>query len=247
MNRQELEAEINADQRKPSGIADIAPELGQIVDFGALEGIEPRSKEERDREAQREIEESYRAQRVWKARELIPFEFQQDLDRTNPRVDWKAFDEVLAWDGKRSVLVKGPSQLGKTRAIFQVLYRAMVEQKRSFKVLNERNILAKVADARSEQALSKLSDAWCREDILFFDDLDKVNFHNGVIAQSCLTLVFGVIKERMAQHRPTFLSQNARIQDIFAAAGKPACLSMIERIKQEEHWQVTLFKKGDGE
>ena len=80
-------------------------------------------------------------------------------------------------------------------------------------------------------------------DILFLDDLDKVNFTNGVMAQNALTLIFGVIKDRMANRRPTFITMNTSVTEVFQSAGPAVTQSLIERMKQPECWQVEVFNQ----
>ena len=203
----------------------------------------PINRAERDAEAQRSIAESYRKMRLESAQRKVPADFCLEIDRTRSGIDLKSMDSIAQWDGKRSIYAKGMSQLGKTRAIYSLLIDQFVNHERQFIVLDERKILAKVTDAFGEKGIQELDRKLCNIDILFLDDLDKVNFTNGVMAQNALTLIFGVIKDRMANHKPTFITMNTSITEVFQSAGAAVTQSLIERMKQDEHWQVEVFTK----
>lgn len=173
----------------------------------------------------------------------VPEEFLEPIDRSRKTIDWNAFDKIQQWDGVKSITARGPSQLGKTRAIYQVLMSEFRSTGKTFSVINEFRLMSKVADASSDKKLGHLANVWIDEDVLFFDDIDKVNFGQGVTGKTALTLVFGVIKARMARHRPTILSYNLAIKDFFAEAGEHTVNSLIERIKQPEHWMSVEFKQ----
>lgn len=196
-----------------------------------------------EEEIQTKLRQEYRGQREESAKRRIPAEFLSKLDRSRKSVDWKAVDEILSWDEKRGITARGPSQLGKTRSIYAALHKAYVERGISFIVLDEWRVLAKVKDASRERDLEALGDKWRSVDVLWFDDLDKVNFTQGVTGSDALGLVFGVIKTRMANHKPTILSYNCRLSDIFGPAGQHYAASIAERVQQPEHWLNVEFKQ----
>jgi hypothetical protein len=200
----------------------------------------PSAEEAEDIERTRQLK-AYRGQRLEAAKRRIPIDFHEPFDRTRKTIDLKSMDSIMAWDGTRSILAKGMSQLGKTRSIYKLIMKSHTEYDRSFIVLDERKILAKVTDAFGEKGLQKLDRKLCNVDILFLDDLDKVNFTNGVMAQNALTLIFGVIKDRMANRRPTFITMNTSVTEVFQSAGAAVTQSLIERMKQGEYWQVEVF------
>ena len=173
----------------------------------------------------------------------IPLDFLTPIDRARPTVDWKAFDEIQEWDGRKSITARGVSQIGKTRAIYQVLKREYVENYRSFLVLDEFQLLAKVSDAAKNGKLEELARKFNDSDILFIDDIDKVNFSQGVTGNNALTLIFGVIKRRMATQKPTILSYNLSLTEVFAHAGEHTMDSLIRRVKQEEYWLNIEFRQ----
>tara|TARA_B110001469_G_scaffold117816_1_gene124126 strand:- start:1135 stop:1851 length:717 start_codon:yes stop_codon:yes gene_type:complete len=202
----------------------------------------PRQNEYEEKERTRQIA-AYRAQRFEAAKRRIPLDFHEPFDRNRTGIDLKSMDSIMAWDGKRSILAKGMSQLGKTRSVYKLLMKWHTEYDSSFIVLDERKILGKVTDAFGEKGLQKLDRKLCNVDILFLDDLDKVNFTNGVMAQNALTLIFGVIKDRMANRRPTFITMNTSVTEVFQSAGPAVTQSLIERMKQPECWQVEVFNQ----
>jgi len=195
-----------------------------------------------EEEIQSEIKASYRAQRAEAASKRIPRDFLAPLDNTKPRIDVQAMRNVLEWDGRRSMLAKGASQCGKTRAIYKLLFNQFVDEGRTFLALDERQVFARVTDAFGEKGVQALDEKLCGVDILFLDDLDKVNFSNGVMAQNALTLIFGVIKDRMANLKPTFITLNTSVTEVFQSAGAAVTQSLIERMKQDDHWQIEAFK-----
>jgi len=211
------------------------------IELGESIPTTPIDRDARDAEEQKRIAESYKKQRIESAMRRIPIDFCDEIDRTRTGIDLKSMDSVSRWDGKRSIYAKGMSQLGKTRSIYALLLDQFVNHERNFIVLDERKILAKVTDAFGEKGIEELDRKLCNVDILFLDDLDKVNFTNGVMAQNALTLIFGVIKDRMANRKPTFITMNTSITEVFQSAGAAVTQSLIERMKQDEHWQVEVF------
>lgn len=173
----------------------------------------------------------------------IPSDFLKPIDRARKTIDWQAFDKIQDWDGKRSITARGVSQVGKSRAIYQVLRREFVEHGRNFLIVDEFKLITKTSDAAKNGELDSLSRKWNDVDILFFDDIDKVNFSQGVTGKNALTLVFGAIKYRMASEKPTIMSYNLALKDFFAEAGAQTFNSLVERIKQKEHWLSVEFKK----
>lgn len=202
----------------------------------------PIDRDARDAAEQQRITESYKNQRIESAKRRIPIDFCEGIDRTRKGIDLKSMDSIARWDGKRSIYAKGQSQLGKTRSIYGLLFDQFVNHDRNFIVLDERKILAKVTDAFGEKGIEELDRKLCSVDILFLDDLDKVNFTNGVMAQNALTLIFGVIKDRMANRKPTFITMNTSVTEVFQSAGAAVTQSLIERMKQAENWQVEVFE-----
>lgn len=194
-----------------------------------------------EQEIQRDLAKSYRNQRDELARRKIPADYITPNDRTRGSVNWKAFDAVQAWDGERSIVCKGLSQKGKSRAVYQLLRNQYVDHGRSFTALDERKILIRISDAFSEKGLAELDRQWMTADILFFDDIDKVNFSDGVTGRNAMSLVFGVIKARMAERKVTILGYNTSVQAIFKPAGEHVAASLIERMKQSDRWQIVNF------
>lgn len=183
-----------------------------------------------------------REQRFEAVKRRIPRDFHVPFDRTRENIDLASMDSIMEWDGKRSILAKGSSQLGKSRSIYRLIMKWHTEYDSSFIIMDERKILARVMDAFGEKGLAELDRKLCRVDILFLDDLDKVNFTSGVMARNALTLIFGVIKDRMANLKPTFIAMNTSVTDVFKDAGPSIAQSLIERMKQREHWQIETFK-----
>ncbi|MEM7789786.1 MAG: hypothetical protein AAF546_00160 [Verrucomicrobiota bacterium] len=188
------------------------------------------------------LKEELRKERQKELRDLVPEEFLEPIDWNDPGVDWKAFREVMGWDRKRGMTVRGISQVGKTRAIYKALSSAYVETGIEFIALDEMQIQSKIRDASSGDKLNALGAKWKSAEVLFLDDVDKVNFSKGVTGHDALTLVFGVIKARMANRRPTILSYNCELKDIFGVGGSHYASSIVERVKQDQHWVRVLFK-----
>lgn len=211
------------------------------IELGEGTPTKPIDRDARDAAEQLRIAEAYKKQRIESARSRVPVDFCDDIDRTRKGIDLRSMDSVAQWDGKRSIYAKGMSQLGKTRSIYALLIDQFVNHERNFIVLDERKILAKVTDAFGEKGIEELDRKLCNVDILFLDDLDKVNFTNGVMAQNALTLIFGVIKDRMANRKPTFITMNTSVTEVFQSAGPAVTQSLIERMKQDDHWQVEVF------
>jgi chromosomal replication initiation ATPase DnaA len=232
--REQIEADIGAATSPPLPIGDAVRPHTDVLPNGTAQ-----HPCESQKDIQRQISDDFRAQRERSARRRIPEDFLEPLDRANGRIDFAAFDRVMEWDGKRSILCKGKSGLGKSRALYSLIRREHIEQGRGFVALDERTVLSRISDARSEHRLTELGDRWCAADILLIDDLDKVRFSGGVIAETCLTTVFGVLKDRMARKRPTMLAMNARVGDVFAPAGEVVSESISRRIRDD--WMVVPF------
>jgi DNA replication protein DnaC len=228
------------DERLETNRAEPAPfdfpiECQPAKDDGIIRG---RKSEE---EVQRDIAESYRRQRETIADRKVPADYMTKDDRNRKGVNWQAFDAVQAWDGKLSIICKGKSQLGKSRAVYRMLHKQYVENERSFIALDERQILLQISDAFGEKGLLALDRKWMSADILFFDDIDKANFTDGVTGRNAMSLVFGVIKARMAERKVTILGYNTSISAIFKPAGDHVAESLIERMKQPDRWMIVNF------
>lgn len=206
-----------------------------------MEDIRTEAERLLDERTQKSIREAYREQRTRRARKRIPAEFLLPLDRSIASVDWQALDTLENWDRKRSILLKGNSQLGKTRAAYRLLAREYIEHDRGFLALDEAEIMAAVSDAFTERKQSELLKFWCSVDLLFFDDLDKVPMAQGVTGANARTLIFGAIKKRTANHKPTIISINLPLGDVFASGGPAMVASVAERVNQERLWQLVPF------
>lgn len=211
--------------------------LFEGADISAL----PTPRRKTEEEVQRDLSDRYRVQRQYLAEKKIPSDYITENDRTRATVNWKAFDAVQEWDGERSIICKGLSQKGKSRAVYQLLRDQYVDKGRNFVALDERKILIKISDAFSEKGLAELDRQWMAADILFFDDIDKANFSDGVTGRNAMSLVFGVIKARMAERKVTILGYNTSVGAIFKPAGDHVSASLIERMKQEDRWQIVNF------
>ena len=206
--------------------------MGDLFDSQEIqaEQVEPTR---RDRDFyERKANEMRRLEEIQRWSLKIPEEFRQPIDRSRVTVDWQSFDKIQQWDGKKSIFTKGRSQLGKTRAI----YSALMQNGRNFTVLDDWKFAAKISDAASKGKLEDLVDQWTSAQILFFDDIDKVNFTAGVTGQLNAAVFFGTVKHRMSKHLPTIISANLDIADTLRGAGVHIIKSLEERMSQDEHW-----------
>ena len=237
MNKQQ----ILEDEAYSKAIDEQPASVGGMLDNEILFPIDELQIEKR----RQEMEEIRRLNREALLKELVRYEFLQPIDRSIKTVDWTAFDEVQAWDGKKSITVRGISGLGKSRAIYEVLKREFVENERDFTVVSESQLLSRISSAMMTGKLEKLERSWCSKDILFFDDIDKVNFSTGVTGENAMTILFGVIKARQESRKPTILAYNLTLAEVFKKAGAHVLESLKRRIQDKQHWMSVEFRKGE--
>lgn len=196
-----------------------------------------------DRREKRSIEVIQNAQKEYRRaliQRKVPADFRQPFDRSNQEVDWQSIDRVMAWDGKQSIFAKGISGLGKTRAIYALLQNELIKNGRNWLRLNEAQILTKISDAAREYELDQLRREWLAADILWFDDLDKVDFKRGVTGSNAETIVFGTIKARAESFKTTFICTNLALLESFQ--GQHTYESLKRRIGRDK-WLIAHFKK----
>lgn len=211
-------------------IAELLPE----VDGNTQDSFDQREK--RSIEIIQNAQKEYRRALIQRK---VPADFRQPFDRSNEHVDWQRVDEVLAWDGKQSIFAIGISGLGKTRAIYALLQNQLIKNGRNWLRLNEAQILTKIADAAREYELDQLRREWLAVDILWFDDLDKVDFKRGVTGSNAETIVFGTIKARAESFKTTFICVNLSLSESFQGQSYE---SLKRRIGGKE-WLRAYFKK----
>jgi hypothetical protein len=105
-----------------------------------------------------------------------PAEFCKNIDRSL-LIDPAAFDAVANWDGR----FPGPCAFGatgtsKTRAAWSALARLWVRRQRSFAWFPVRKLVTMIAEDEEKGRVDKFFTNYDRLDILFVDDLDKINW-----------------------------------------------------------------------
>jgi len=211
-----------------------------MLPIAELDGNTQGSFDQREKRSIEIIQAAEKEYRQALIQRKVPADFRQPFDRSNEHVDWQSIDRVMAWDGKQSIFAKGISGVGKTRAIYALLQNELIRNGRNWLRLNEAQILTKISDAAREYELDQLRREWLAADILWFDDLDKVDFKRGVTGSNAETIVFGTIKARAESFKTTFICTNLSLLESFQ--GQHTYESLKRRVGCDK-WLIAHFKK----
>lgn len=212
---------------------------------------------------EREAAEYQRHLRLQRYLEACPDRFRaNDRNYTPPNQwvpipDWAAFDQVQQWrlGEKFGLLLTGATGLGKTRAIWELLRRVMVEEtikevfshgtfERAVKVaafgaVDFGNYAEKLLQVgRGEFA--DWVDGLRAPDIVFLDDLGQMRLV-GSKDEWVKSQLFGLIDARHALNKPTFITTNLSSAQIAEQAGGIAGDPLLRRLL--EVCQVVRFKQ----
>jgi DNA replication protein DnaC len=164
-----------------------------------------------------------------------------------PQIDWEAFNRVQAWqfnEEGRGLVLAGPTGLGKTRAIWHLLRRLVVEENKRVETYT-----ATKFGIKAEQMMELgrgLTAEWTTSlaspHVLFIDDLGQMK----MIASRhewLSSLIFDFVETRMAEGRPMFFTTNLSQPELCAYTGKDRGEPFLRRIM--ECCELITFKAPD--
>jgi len=155
----------------------------------------------------------------------------QDTDPNHPsmpRSDRLAV--ILNWKyGPTGLIVRGVTRLGKTRSLWMLLKRLMVEEGRTVAALTDNQFASHCSAAYSVS--SEVSELWKDElataDVLFLDDLGKCKLTDRVEAD-----LFDLIETRTSNKRPIFITTNYDGKTLLTRLSPDRGAPMIARLRE---------------
>lgn len=159
-----------------------------------------RQKMQIEQDERENLEEEFRLKDKWD--KICPPLYQKTV--TDELPDQESYLKVLSWKyGPIGLVLKGEPGTGKTRSMFVLLKRECWSG-RSIRYFRGPEFRHKAATAaRSERgSLSWVRDL-TRSEILFLDDLDKINF-----TESVEEMLFEIIEGRVSTQKPTLFTFN---------------------------------------
>lgn len=176
-------------------------EMSDLV--GKLASLPPETEEEKA-EREKKLAATIRADRYATWRRVCPPEFQPKVDRSllrNPT----AFDKVAAWDGAfPGVLATGGTGTGKTRAAWIGLGRLIVNEGRSLAWFPVARLVAEYERYEKIDLLDEFFRRYAGFNVLFVDDLDKINWQFESETKALFAFYDWVYRER----RPCLTTTN---------------------------------------
>jgi DNA replication protein DnaC len=115
-------------------------------------------------------------ERLEQFRAAAPAEFCKRIDRSL-LTNQPAFDAVANWDGKfPGPCAFGVTGTGKTRAAWSALSRLWIRNEQSFSWFPVRHFVSVISKAESKGDDDKFFNDQKRFDVIFIDDIDKINW-----------------------------------------------------------------------
>lgn len=165
--QQEARRNDGKSARRTDGI-EFADVLAQLA------ALPPETPEEAAAREKRRLEVD-RGDRLARFRRMCPPEFMCRVDRAQ-LVNPAAFDRVVAWDGKfKGPMLTGETGASKTRAAWAALYRLHVMEARSFAWFPVKRLITEFVAYEAKNLADEFWRNYRSYNILFVDDLDKVN------------------------------------------------------------------------
>ena len=121
---------------------------------------------------------------------------EDDLRRQGCDTRW--IDEVLDWQyGPRGLVLSGPTGVGKSRVMWQLLRRLLDEEHRTGVVLNAVTFRSGLQSAACEGATEEFVRRLVRADILYWDDLGQMH-----LTGAASEMLLHVVEERTCGEMP---------------------------------------------
>lgn len=123
-----------------------------------------------------------------------------DLDRLSPRLA----DLARNWStitGKGNLLIHGTTRTGKSRAAWYICKRLHPFPRVTH--LSMRDVEFQLAEGYARGTWHRIVDQWCKEELLFIDDLGKEK-----TTERTGSILFQLIDERTANNLPTIITTN---------------------------------------
>lgn len=160
----------------------------------------------------------------WKAR--CPSEFLSvDVSKLPNKV---AYEKVIAWDRKRSLLLCGKSRTGKTRSLWALAGKLFMSN-RAIHVVEPIDLGIRLAAAfgRDMTQAEKMIDRWLQTSYLFLDDPFKAK-----LTERVQEVLFEIIDFRCARNRPMVLTTNDTGKTLEARMDEDRAAPLIARLRE---------------
>ncbi len=191
----------------------------------------PTCVESEKRERQQHLEEARNKERKLRWETLCPRAY-RETDAA--RLPQEGMATVLAWrenrDG-RGLLLFGPTGRGKTRLVWLLLWRLVVEEGLSLVALAETEFAHQCGWHFARGTAQQWVEELCQTPILFLDDLGKAT-----VTDRFRHELFHVIEHRTAHGRPIFLTTNLVGEELTTRLGSTTGEALLRRLR--EHCQV---------
>jgi len=148
---------------------------------------------------------------------------------TDPaRLNQKMLAKVMAWQfGPKGLLVSGPSDRGKTRAMFLLLRRLAVDELRDVVVFHDNEFAHQCARAFGDQTGEAWVEKICKASVVFFDDIGKFKLTERVESE-----LFGIVASRTAWMRPTLWTTNFKGEELASKLSPDRGVPLVRRLKE---------------
>ena len=150
----------------------------------------------------------------------------QDTDPA--RLDAKLLAQVMAWQyGAKGLLLSGPSEKGKTRAMFLLVKRLVIEELRDVLVFHGNEFAHQCAREFGNQTGEEWAARVSKAQVVFFDDLGKFKLTERVEAE-----LFGIVEMRSAWKRPTLWTTNFKSAELESKMSADRGNPLVRRVKE---------------
>jgi hypothetical protein len=140
----------------------------------------------------------------------------------------QTYAEVKEWKfGPQGLMLCGPPRVYKTRMMFTLIRRLVVNEGRSVRVLNGFNFERECAKEHFSGDAYEWVEQILKADVLFFDDLGKCK-----MTERVEDTLFGIIEERVAWSKPILITTNDTDKSLAARMTVNRAEALVGRLKE---------------
>jgi IstB-like ATP binding protein len=154
--------------------------------------------------------------------------------------DKRWIEEVLAWQYEpRGLVLNGPTGVGKSRVIWQLLRRLLDEEHRTGTALNAVTFRGSLQSAACERTTEEFVGRLVRTDVLYWDDLGQMHL-TGPVSEMLLHLV----EERACAGKPILVTTQYSGEELDTQFERPQMSAAIRRRLNEFCRVLTVREVG---
>lgn len=160
------------------------------------------------------IDKDSRARRVLAWPKICPDKF---LDSKINRLPRQNISEIaLLWKyQEKGLILKGPPERGKTRTVWLLLQRLYVEEGKTIAGFDAQQWARECGKKCEDRRIFAWIESLRSLDILFIDDIDKMNVSARVQAE-----LFSIVKTRIENNKPMLFTTNMTSEELEEKFGK---------------------------